>query len=183
MRRMITSKQAKGLEKLNENIVINEDGTQVEIGGNVAIDSDVEVGGNIVVDSIEQLGYMGDSDVPYAGHLDFASQMPPITADTTVATNVTSLVVTVGTPQECPTDIPFLIKNGVVVNGGTLYWYIGDNAYYINDVSGGEFDIVGDLVINEDTESHWSNLQYSKQFKPFFTEEQYEALLALIENA
>lgn len=39
MRRMIAQKQAQGLKKLNENIVINDIGTQVVIGGNVIIES------------------------------------------------------------------------------------------------------------------------------------------------
>lgn len=39
MRRMIAQKQAQGLKKLNENIAINDIGTQVVIGGNVIVES------------------------------------------------------------------------------------------------------------------------------------------------
>lgn len=39
MRRMIGKSQAEGLKKLNENIVINDTGTQVEIGGNVIVEN------------------------------------------------------------------------------------------------------------------------------------------------
>lgn len=48
MRRMIAQKQAEGLKKLNENIVINDSGTQVEIGGNVVIESAEQIG---IIDS------------------------------------------------------------------------------------------------------------------------------------
>lgn len=44
MRRMIGKAQAEGLKKLNENIVINEDGTRVEIGGNIAIEDIGSIG-------------------------------------------------------------------------------------------------------------------------------------------
>lgn len=41
MRRMIAQKQAQGLKKLNENIVVNDIGTQVNIGGFVIVE-DIE---------------------------------------------------------------------------------------------------------------------------------------------
>lgn len=44
MRRMIGKAQAEGLKRLNENIVINDIGTQVEIGGNVVIEDIGSIG-------------------------------------------------------------------------------------------------------------------------------------------
>lgn len=45
MRRMITTKQAKALD----NIVVNEDGTIVEIGGNVGFEGIEQIGTTNVV--------------------------------------------------------------------------------------------------------------------------------------
>lgn len=165
MRKMISEEERKVLK----NFAVNDNGTIVEIGGNVAFES------------IEQIGHMVESDIPTSGHLDFASQTPPITQDGTVATNVESVVITTGTAQECPVDLPFLVKNGVVVNGDSIYWYVGDKAYCVSSDYGCELDIVGELVVNSATSSHWSNLAYdSLVFKPFFTEEQYQEILDLI---
>ena len=173
MRRMITAKQAKGLEKLNNNIVINEDGTLVEVGGNIA------------VESIEQVGYMVDEERIIQFECDNANEQPPIFPDTLIARNVSKVVnmssygetITFANPQTQYGD------NVVFSYNGAVYWVINGTCY-CNSSDGSHIKVDGELVDTGHTENYSNIVEGTVTvFKPFFTEEQYEAILDLIENA
>lgn len=171
MRRMITAKQAKGLEKLNENIVINEDGTQVEIGGNV------------VLESIEQLGYIGTEEAVVKFSIDNAWGKAPVQTDMLLAKNVTSVNPSIETPSVITVENPHpeYGDNVMFAYSYNIYWNIKGVCYR----SGADYIVAsvdGTPVV--DIENIYDKVEGEVTvFTPFFTEEQYEALLALIENA
>ena len=188
MRKMIPAKQAKGLEKLNENIVINDDGTQVEIGGNIA------------VESIEQLGYLGT--IPGTNSVVKATleyqQVKYVTISRNV--NVSECVFTGNAWTEAPYDGRININDNeclIAEDQAAGKWciavqppYDGENhptkVFYLNQGNVGSVTLDANAEIGSkatDFSGFVPGVPEHIGFLPFFTEEQYEALLALIENA
>lgn len=174
MRRMISENQAKGLEKLNNNIVISDDGTLVEVGGNIA------------VESIEQIGYIGQEPA--------SCIVNP--SNITTAGEATRLEGVQGTDLRGKTATIDASGTTHVPNDGDLYaapvggppsiWYnIGGIVYkvaYSFEDPDHSIKVSGEnLTVKTDPKhavSDWT--EGGDVFKPFFTEDQYQELLDLI---
>lgn len=167
MRKMISSKQAKVLN----NLVVNNDGTIVEVGGNLA------------VESIEQLGTASVVTIP--GYVEIKNNPAEYVAEKVVATGVTS-VIELGTGWSTSSFLPTATTEGDVAfkdvaGAHYLVLRIGDDFYYTN-VDGATMKVNGTATVVEGSMAKSIPSHDELEFTPFFTEEQYEALLDLIEN-
>lgn len=194
MRKLVPSKQIKGLAKLNNNIVVNDEGTQVEIGGNVALES------------IEQLGTIIDVPQSETKTLDIvAGNKYKVNQNAEYLSATTKYFKPVaGTVKASPTGTtegpvfgPFDegdVGNIVMSSDFGITAYITgwdpDNSYCLGIQcvnSSGYLEFVAaqsTTVTDADYKNHiWEVVDEHQEFAPFFTEEQYAALLALIQNA
>lgn len=161
-------KEAKNIAKVGQNIVVNDDGTKVEIGGNVA------------VESIEQLGYNGTEEAVVKFSIDNAWMHAPVLEDMLLARNVTAVTPSIETPAVITIDNPKpeYGDNVMFAYGSKIYWTIDGVCHR----SGADYIVAsvdGTPVV--DIENIYDKVTGEVPvFKPFFTEAQYEALLALI---
>ena len=166
---MIPSNKAKVLD----NFAVNADGTIVEVGGNVAFES------------IEKIGHMVDS-APVIKEVVVGSPgitvTPPSAGTYTLFKGVKE---TTGFLEGGPT---LSISEGdMVYSSEGLYFFAKINGKIYNN-AGSNFTLKGDNITKGDSYSLISgDMQLvtapgGKVFKPFFTEAQYQALLALITN-
>lgn len=180
-------KDAKRMAKVIDNIVINDDGTQIDIGGNVA------------VESIEQLGYMGT--VPATNAEVEATAEYQTVSNVLIARNVdASECVFVGDDwTEAPYDGRIVIDDNecrIIENQAEGKWciaiqpgYDGQNhptkVFYLNQGKAGKVVLNATALIQptaKNFEGFKDAVPEHLEFMPFFTEAQYEALLALIED-
>lgn len=166
MRRMISTQKAKVLN----NFAINDNGTIIEIGGNVALES------------IEQLGTATKVEIP--GYIEIKNDPSKYGAEKVVVTGVTSIK-ELGSGWSQSSFLPTATTEGEVafkdvVGAHYLVLRIGDTFYYSN-VNGATIKVDGG-TITEFGSSMAKNIPTHEelQFTPFFTEEQYQAILELI---
>ena len=166
MRRMITTGQAKVLN----NFAVNEDGTVVEVGGNIAFES------------IEQLGFMDTSERVVGGYFWLADK-PGAGSNIILARNITKVEVLSGRVDEV---------TGVTCDEGVLMYSskevsfvykLNGVIYRFNRQDNPKMNVYGDIAVKTSAGiiNGYQDIKSSDpEFKPFFTEEQYQELLDLI---
>lgn len=144
MRKMISGTKARALD----NIVVSEDGTLVEIGGNVAFES------------AEQICISVQEPLVYQADFDYAMDTPPVDAGKTIATDLRKVEVLAGTVEEIPTDVPLLVENSIVSYDGEIYWYVKseNKAYSCSSQFGCKIRVYGNCHTDINPGS-WSNKQ------------------------
>lgn len=166
MRKMISSKKAKVLD----NFAVNDNGTIVEIGGNIAFES------------IEQIGHVVDEERIIQFECDNANEHPPIMPDTLIARNVSKVVnmSSFGETYTLTNPQPQYGNNVVFAYNGVVYWVV-NGICYSNTSDASHIKVDGELVDTGHTENYSNIVEgTAKVFKPFFTEEQYQEILDLI---
>ena len=168
MRKMISGADQEALKKLKNNIVINDNGTIVEVGGNVAVESIEQIGTieekNVFLCSYSQIGAALENELMFTGVEEFLSGMDIFEQDLSAYLND-------GEVKNLPISEE--------IDG--VYARIG-NTYY-QGTRDKKFTAVGN-VQKAPTSSYMEetieNIGAQKIYKSFFTEEQYEAILDLI---
>lgn len=165
MRKMISNTKAKALD----NIAVNSDGTILELGGNVA------------VESIEQIGKATRVEVP--GYIEIKNNNSAYEAEKVVATGVTS-VIELGSGWSTSSFLPTATTEGAVAfkdvaGAHYLVLRIGETFYYTN-VNSATMKVNSNATIVDGSMAKNIPSHEELEFTPFFTEEQYEALLRLI---
>lgn len=140
----------------------------------------LEVGGNIAVESIEQIGYIGTTEAVVKFSIDNAWSHPPVQTNMLLAKNVTSVNPSIETPSVITVSNPKpeYGDNVMFAYSNNIYWNIKGVCYR----SGADYIVAsvdGTPVV--DIENIYNKeTGMVTEFKPFFTEEQYQELLDLI---
>ena len=158
MRKLISTEKRRVLE----NFSVNNDGTIVEVGGNVA------------AESIEQFGHTVPAPAAFTSG---AGSYPAYN----VLSGITE-VVDIGGWTTAAESLPADVDEGVCKYDPTYGMYLMKvkGVKYIADNSGKTIKLNGNIIYTPDSNDTCTFTPAGLVFKPFFTEAQYQALLALI---
>lgn len=166
MRKMISTKKAKVLD----NLAVNDNGTIIEVGGNIALES------------IEQLGTMQDVNI--------TSFLKPASSESTfgsLATGCSDFEPVGSWNNGNIPPIDSYCNNagdvGFINLGGSIYYIYNDGTkHYKNNYSDAQEVVLKARggTIHPAAPTRFYRQEAVKSFKPFFTQEQYEAILDLI---
>ena len=162
MRRMVTTEQAKVLD----NFAVNKEETATEISGNVALESIEKLG--IITPKYNYMDIVTDSKFTRPTY----NQVIVLVENATEITEVGGTWSNTGALQYQPDEgeITYFIGSG-------LYYKLNGQLRYIAFDKSGALTFKGDLT---DAGKKYIGYALKGGFTPFFTEEQYQAILNLI---